>query len=145
MVIERKHNGKRNVLYVFCNCSKCTTKCETTKSNYDKTTKKHGVYRCKKCALEKRNSERTHYKGTPIHNSYAAAKQRCNDKNFKQYHNYGGRGIKFMWKSFNDFLTDMGDSWFIGATIDRIDVNGNYEKSNCQWITLAENAKKDKK
>lgn len=77
---------------------------------------------------------KTHFKGTPIHNSYAGAKQRCNYQPHKSFKNYGGRGIKFLWKSFNEFYNDMSKTWFPGGTLDRINNDGHYCKSNCQWV-----------
>lgn len=50
----------------------------------------------------------------------------------------GGRGISICerWRtSFENFLTDMGRKPSSKHTLDRIDVNGNYESSNCQWAT----------
>lgn len=78
-------------------------------------------------------------------------KDRCYNKNNNHYESYGGRGIKMC----DIWLNDYGEfrSWCIGngyrqeirksgrnnLTIDRIDVNGDYEPSNCRWITNKEN------
>ena len=60
---------------------------------------------------------------------------RCYNPKRKDYKHYGKRGIKVCdeWKSFNKFIEDMYPTFQEGLTLDRIDVNGNYEKSNCQW------------
>lgn len=67
---------------------------------------------------------------------------RCEDPKNKYYYNYGGRGIKIdpAWKDFTVFLKDMGECP-PGHSIDRIDNDGNYEKSNCKWSDRFEQMK----
>ena len=84
----------------------------------------------------------THGKtNTRIYNIWVGMKQRCLTPSTSCYKYYGGRGISLCdeWKSFEPF-----NEWAISngyqenLTLDRIDVNGNYEPQNCRWITLKE-------
>ena len=71
---------------------------------------------------------------------------RCTNSNHEKYHNYGGRGITVCerWKIFENFYKDMGDPPD-GLTIDRINVNGNYELGNCRWATKFEQEQNKRK
>ena len=77
-------------------------------------------------------------------------KQRCNNPNTIKYQNYGGRGIKVCKEWQNDFIAFY--NWAIEngydetksrkeQSIDRINVNGNYEPNNCRWVTQSENCR----
>lgn len=77
---------------------------------------------------------------TPTYNSWRSMIDRCYNPNKQYYSLYGGRGITVCkrWKdSFEAFLEDMGERPK-GMELDRIDVNGGYELSNCRWITHKE-------
>jgi len=82
-------------------------------------------------------------KTTTEYHSYAHMKGRCYTKTNKKYKNYGARGIIVCdrWlNSFENFLADMGKKPSPDLSIERVDVNGNYELSNCIWGTEEEQA-----
>lgn len=73
-----------------------------------------------------------------IYMRYWRIKERCDNPNNKRYKNYWWRGIKCEWGTFEEFYEDMGGCFEDKLTIDRIDVNWNYCKENCRWITNKE-------
>lgn len=79
--------------------------------------------------------------GNRMYRIYQAMKQRCNNKTDKQYEDYGKRGIKVCEEWENDFINFKiwaeENGYSNNLTLDRIDVNGNYEPSNCRWVDMA--------
>lgn len=77
-----------------------------------------------------------------IYWSWKAIKQRTRNPKCRAYKNYGGRGIDVCkeWEEFEPFLAwSLANGWEKGLDIDRIDNDGNYEPSNCRYVSRADN------
>lgn len=73
-------------------------------------------------------------KSSPEWNSYHGAKVRCSNPRQLRWKDYGGRGIEFKFQSFKEFYDELGPRPS-GHSLDRIDVNGHYEKGNVRWAS----------
>ncbi len=74
-----------------------------------------------------------------LYRVWATMKDRCFREKAKEYQNYGGRGITLCkdWLEYIPFHNwAMSNGYKQGLSIERVDVNGNYEPSNCTWIPL---------
>ena len=135
----------------LCKCE-CGNEIKVISDNFKAgRTKSCGCYR-------KENSEMLLYKHgkkhSRLYNVWCGIKRRCFNINCQEYKYYGLRGITICEEWKNDF--EQFYNWamlngyneyakFGECTIDRIDVNGNYEPRNCRWITLKEQSKNKRK
>lgn len=89
-------------------------------------------------------------KNKRLYIKWNSMKERCYNPNSSCYDRYGGRGIRVCdrWLVYENFETDMLESFlahieqygYKDTTLDRIDYGGNYEPSNCRWVTQKEQA-----
>lgn len=80
---------------------------------------------------------------TKLYGVWNGIKNRCLNPNHKSYKNYGGRGIKLceQWLDFSNFYEwALNNGYKEGLSIERENVNGDYEPSNCHWATAKEQA-----
>jgi len=129
--------GRRTIYECLCECG---TKCQVI-----------GSYLVcgdtKSCGCLKRSvlgtRSRTHgLSHRPEYFVWKNMLRRCENMKDVRYKDYGGRGITVCpeWHNLAVFIQDMGFKPTSSHSLDRIDVNGNYELSNCRWATNLEQA-----
>lgn len=137
-VIKRAKNIGRKTAWL-CQCECGNTKVVTGSSLHGGQVRSCGCLW--KEVVPKHNQEfnfRHGESGSKLHRTWCNMRYRCSNPNCKDYKNYGGRGITICdeWSSYENFRAWALDNGFAdGLSIDRIDVNGNYEPSNCRWVS----------
>lgn len=128
VVSDAYRQGHNTVHDMKCKCGKITA---VRTYNLKKGI---GVDLCQRCKVSTHKMTKT-----PEYESWYSMMMRCQNKNSSNFSNYGGRGIKVIkrWHKFENFYTDMGKRPK-GKTLDRINNNKNYSKSNCKWSTPTE-------
>lgn len=129
----------------LCQCECGVALVVKTESLRSGNTKSCGCLRADAASVNgRRNRRHGHRLGpgnavptSPEYRSWSSMVTRCENPRFKDFRHYGGRGISICarWReSFQTFLADMGPRPR-GRSLDRIDVDGNYEPGNCRWAT----------
>lgn len=131
---ERKHGNR----YMLCKCD-----CGNVKEVMLGNLKQGNVKSCGCLKFDNKHNLSHGHKGTRLYRIWTGMKTRCLNPRAVEYPRYGGRGISICseWLDASNFI-----SWAISSgysdnlTLEREDVNGNYEPSNCTWIPLGEQA-----
>ena len=123
----------------------CMCSCGNTVSVRDNSLKTGNTKSCG-CIGKKKLIERSKTHGlsnSKLYQTWGNMKSRCDNEKNDFYMSYGGRGISYQpsWSTFENFLEDMGSNYVEGLSLERINLNGNYCKSNCCWIDIKDQAK----
>jgi len=121
-------------------------KCSFCNATFDKRVANARLLDNCGCQTDKRKAHPKHGMSgmKQLVHAHSDMKKRCNTTTHKSYHRYGGRGITYCkeWEDFETFaLWALANGFVegIGLSIDRENVNGNYEPSNCRWIPRGQN------
>lgn len=142
LTVVKKCESKNRRSMWLCKCD-CGNEVELSRNHLSTgNTKSCGCLR--KEAIKKAISASTKHNGrhTRLYSVWITMKQRCYNENATDYENYGGRGIMVCPEWLNDFQAfydwAMANGYAKNLSIERIDVNGNYEPTNCKWATMKE-------
>lgn len=124
-----------NKTFWNCTCTLCGKQFIATNSTINK------AIACG-CLKGKTIYKWQHHGNPKLYKKWNHMLSRCNNLKDISYQSYGGRGIQVSseWRNYDRFYEwAMANGYDEGLEIDRIDVNGNYEPSNCRFVTNKQN------
>lgn len=139
-------NGFGGQAAPFLAIKRCT-KCQHEKSISEFRVKdKKPISRCRSCERSRVYHTSLWPTRAPTYRSWKGMFQRCTNPKTESFKYYGARGITVCarWLIYENFFSDMGPRP-PNHSIDRIDVNGNYEPGNCRWATAKQQSKNKRK
>lgn len=123
----------------------CKAKCSYCGNIVEKRTDDLKTRKSCGCATFLKAHTKHNMSKTRLYKQWADIKTRCRNPMNNRYHRYGGRGIKICdeWINFEPYMKwALENGYTDELTIDRIDNDGDYKPSNCEFVTIQENLKR---